>query len=98
MSTPSRTSLLHLYGSLLRTSRAFSSYNFRTYFVRRTKRIWREFQTDTNGSPERLSQFYVDNINELDVLRRASIVNSIYGGRKLVVESNQGATRVRGDT
>jgi hypothetical protein len=44
MSTPSRSSLLHLYGSLLRTSRSFSSYNFRSYFVRRTKRVWREFQ------------------------------------------------------
>jgi LYR motif-containing protein 4 len=55
-------------------------------------------QTDTNGSPERVSQFYTDNLNELDVLRRASIVNSIYGGRKLVVESSQGATRMRGDT
>ena len=44
MPTPSRMSLLHLYGSLLRTSRSFSSYNFRTYFIRRTRRIWREFQ------------------------------------------------------
>ncbi|KAF8583464.1 hypothetical protein K439DRAFT_1412101 [Ramaria rubella] len=96
MSTPSRTSLLHLYGSLLRTSRSFSSYNFRTYFVRRTRRVWRSFQAD--ASPERLSQFYHENVKELNVLRRASVVNSIYGGRKLVVESNRGASRLRGDT
>ncbi|KAF8510518.1 hypothetical protein BU17DRAFT_55308 [Hysterangium stoloniferum] len=98
MSTPSRTSLLHLYGSLLRTSRSFSSYNFRTYFVRKTKRVWREFQAETHPSPERVQQFYRDNLNDLAALQRSSVVNSIYGGRKLVVESKQGATRLRGDT
>lgn len=34
---PSKQSLIHLYSSMLRSSRAFSSYNFREYFLRRTK-------------------------------------------------------------
>ncbi|KIJ25293.1 hypothetical protein M422DRAFT_178505 [Sphaerobolus stellatus SS14] len=95
MSTPSKTSLLHLYGGLLRASRSFSSYNFRTYFISRTKRVWKEFQS--NPSPERVSDFYKANLEELDILRRSAVVNSIYGGRKLVVESNQGVKRLRSD-
>ena len=57
-----------------------------------------DLQTEANASPERISQFYNTNVEELDVFRRQSIINSIYGGRKLVVESKQGATRMRGDT
>ena len=41
---PTKQSLLHLYHSMLRTSQSFSSYNFRNYFVRRTKSTFREIQ------------------------------------------------------
>lgn len=44
MTTPSRHAILNLYSSMLRTSRSFSSYNFRTYFVRRTKNTFRAMQ------------------------------------------------------
>lgn len=43
-SAASPKSILHLYASMLRTSRSFSSYNFREYFVRRTKSIFRDIQ------------------------------------------------------
>lgn len=43
-SPPTKQSLLHLYHSMLRTSQSFSSYNFRHYFVRRTKSTFREIQ------------------------------------------------------
>jgi hypothetical protein len=42
--TPSTKAILQLYASMLRTSRSFSSYNFREYFLRRTKATFREIQ------------------------------------------------------
>ena len=44
MTPPSRQALLSLYTTMLRTSRSFSSYNFRTYFERRTKTMFRDIQ------------------------------------------------------
>ena len=41
---PSPQAILRLYGTTLRAARAFSSYNFRQYFVRRTKSAFRELQ------------------------------------------------------
>lgn len=46
---PTKEALLHLYSNTLRTSRAFSSYNFRQYFVRRTKTTFREIQVSINS-------------------------------------------------
>jgi len=42
--TPSRQAILSLYHNMLRTSQSFSSYNFREYFVRRTKDTFRTMQ------------------------------------------------------
>ncbi|KAI0342537.1 hypothetical protein BDW22DRAFT_1395573 [Trametopsis cervina] len=94
---PSRDALLHLYSSTLRASRAFSSYNFRQYFVRRTKTAFREIQEESD--PAKLSAFYNDRVKELAVIKRSAIVNSLYGGWKLVVEEKRPeATLERGDT
>ena len=41
---PSKQAVLHLYHSMLRTSKSFSSYNFRNYFVRKTKDTFRNIQ------------------------------------------------------
>ena len=46
---PSRGAVLHLYAAMLRTSRSFSSYNFRHYFVRRTKDTFRSIQASAPG-------------------------------------------------
>lgn len=47
VTAPTKEALLHLYSSTLRTSRAFSSYNFRQYFLRRTKTVFREIHVST---------------------------------------------------
>ena len=41
---PTRDAILHLYASTLRASRAFSSYNFRNYFLRRTQEQFRQIK------------------------------------------------------
>ncbi|KAI0791529.1 hypothetical protein BC629DRAFT_1593132 [Irpex lacteus] len=81
---PTKEALLQLYSSTLRASRAFSSYNFRNYFVQRTKSQWREIQDEKDTA--KLSAFYNERVQELAVIKRSAIVNSLYGGRKLVVE------------
>lgn len=44
VATPTRQAILNLYHTSLRTSQSFSSYNFREYFVRRTKDSFRAIQ------------------------------------------------------
>ncbi|KZV95996.1 hypothetical protein EXIGLDRAFT_765688 [Exidia glandulosa HHB12029] len=98
MSSPSRTSILHLYGSMLRASRSFTSYNFRQYFIRRTRSTFRQLQNESDA--ERIKAFYDNGLRELEVLRRSAIVNSLYGGRRLVVERSDAEEKIeleRGD-
>ncbi|KAH9474748.1 LYR motif-containing protein 4 [Psilocybe cubensis] len=82
--TPSRQAILSLYHNMLRTSQSFSSYNFREYFVRRTKDTFRAIQNESD--PERVRSLYSDAVRESTVLRRSAIVNQLYGGWKLAVE------------
>ncbi|KAL4250969.1 complex I LYR family protein [Abortiporus biennis] len=95
VTAPTRDSLLHLYSSMLRTSRQFSSYNFRQYFLRKTKEQFRDIQHEND--PAKLSAFYGDRVKELAVLKRSAIVNQLYGGWKLVVEK-QKPIRERSDS
>jgi len=90
---PSRKTLLHLYAATLRASRGFSSYNFRHYFLARTKDAFRGIQTESDSA--KLSSFYQTAVEDLAVLKRSAIVNSVYGGWKLVVEKDK-IERIRG--
>ncbi|KAG6902576.1 hypothetical protein C0995_014583 [Termitomyces sp. Mi166 len=81
---PSRAAILGLYTSTLRASRSFSSYNFREYFLRRTRETFRAMQAESD--PNRVGAMYADAVKELGVLRRSAIVNQLYGGWKLAVE------------
>jgi hypothetical protein len=113
---PSRKTLLHLYAATLRVSRGFSSYNFRNYFLARTKDSFRGIQVrvqfhqkglsahqvsthdrplQNESDPAKLTSFYRTTVEELSVLKRSAIVNSLYGGRKLVVEKDK-IERTRG--
>jgi len=82
--SPSRQAILSLYGSTLRAARGFSSYNFRHYFVRRTRENFRSMQAEKD--PAKQSLAFNEAVKELEVLRRSAIVNQIYGGRRLAVE------------
>ncbi|KAG8216167.1 hypothetical protein J3R82DRAFT_8173 [Butyriboletus roseoflavus] len=81
---PSPRAILNLYSSTLRTSKSFSSYNFRNYFVRRAKENFRSIQAEQD--PAKLSLAYSEAVKELEVLRRCAIVNQVYGGSRLAVE------------
>ena len=73
---------------MLSTSRSFASYNFRSYFVQRTQHVFKDvLDGNKTQSPERLQTFYDETRKELEVLKRAAVINQLYGGRKLVVET-----------
>ncbi|KAK7678066.1 hypothetical protein QCA50_019007 [Cerrena zonata] len=94
---PTKEAMLHLYSSTLRASRAFSSYNFRHYFVQRTKSVFREIKDEQD--PAKLSAFYSEKAKELATLKRSAIVNQLYGGWKLVVENEKPNAQLdRGDS
>ncbi|EEB97635.1 hypothetical protein MPER_03009 [Moniliophthora perniciosa FA553] len=92
---PTRRMILSLYGSTLRTSRSFSSYNFRNYFLRRTKDQFRALQAETD--PEKVKNLYAEAVKELAVLRRSAIVNQLYGGWRLAVEDQNAEVLTRSD-
>ncbi|KAH7883076.1 hypothetical protein F5I97DRAFT_1901739 [Phlebopus sp. FC_14] len=92
-SPPSARAVLSLYASTLRAARSFSSYNFRNYFLRRTKDTFRAMQAEQDTA--RLSLAYNEAVKELAVLRRSAVVNQLYGGWRLAVEE-QGDIRMRG--
>ncbi|KZO94692.1 hypothetical protein CALVIDRAFT_538805 [Calocera viscosa TUFC12733] len=87
MSAPTRSQVLGLYTTMLRTSRTFASYNFRNYFLRRTKEKFRQYASETD--PAKATQFFQEGVKELEVLRRAAVVNRLYEGPKLVVEKER---------
>jgi len=88
-SAPSPRAILSLYSSTLRTARSFSSYNFRLYFLRRTKNTFRAIQNESD--PAKVQAFYAEAVKELAVLKRSAIVNQLYGGWRLVVEKQKPA-------
>lgn len=92
---PARKAVLDLYASTLRTAKSFNSYNFRTYFVRRTEDTFREMQAEQDSI--KLSQAYNEAVKELSVLRRCAVMNQLYGGERLAVEE-QSDVRTQGDT
>ncbi|KAN0111805.1 hypothetical protein V8E52_008185 [Russula decolorans] len=92
--TPSAKAILQLYASMLRTSRSFSSYNFREYFLRRTKTTFREIQNEKD--PARVAALHSEGVKELTALKRGAIVNQLYGGWTVAVEK-QSLQRERSD-
>ncbi|KAF8480282.1 hypothetical protein DFH94DRAFT_838924 [Russula ochroleuca] len=84
---PSAKSILQLYASMLRTSKSFSSYNFREYFLRRTKSTFKEMQNEKD--PARVAALYNESVKELTALKRGAIVNQLYGGWTLAVEKQK---------
>ncbi|KAJ7624971.1 hypothetical protein DFH06DRAFT_1481435 [Mycena polygramma] len=81
---PSRRSILSLYSTTLRAAHSFSSYNFRSYFVRRTQENFRALQNESDAA--KIKSMYSDAVAELAVLRRSAAVNQMYGGWRLAVE------------
>ncbi|KAF9494360.1 hypothetical protein BDN71DRAFT_1449095 [Pleurotus eryngii] len=92
MVPPSRRSILNLYSVMLKTSNSFSSYNFRNYFVRKTKDTFRSIQNESD--PSKMQALYKEAVDDLAVLKRSALVNQVYGGWKLAIEQQSKDTAV----
>lgn len=82
---PSRSEVLSLFRSLLRTARKFSDYNIREYAKRRTVDAFRSNKNISDTSA--ISTAYSDGKAQLEVARRQTIVYSLYAPKfKSVME------------
>jgi len=80
----SRTAILSLYRSLLRAGGQFSQYNFREYARRRTTDAFREHKTETD--PQRIQDLVNKGIQDLQMMKRQTVISQMYNMDKLVVE------------
>lgn len=76
--------VVQLYRDFLRASNGFENYNFRAYFIRRTKSAFRDSKI-TEFTPEMLSKAR----GELLVLQRQSRISNMYHFDQLVVEKKK---------
>uniref|UniRef100_A0A5K3FEA1 Complex1_LYR_dom domain-containing protein n=1 Tax=Mesocestoides corti TaxID=53468 RepID=A0A5K3FEA1_MESCO len=76
--------VLSLYREMLRASKNFSDYNFRTYFVRRVKEEFRKHEHITSG--EDLENFLAEGQKTLGILQRQSELSRSFKGLKLTIE------------
>ncbi|AGO11665.1 AaceriADL113Cp [[Ashbya] aceris (nom. inval.)] len=83
MAGPTRAGVLHLYRDFVRSSRRFNNYNFREYFMRRSRDT---FKRHREASGEELQQLWVRAQQEIGVLKRQSVISQMYTFDKLVVE------------
>lgn len=74
--SPSRTQIMSLFRSLLRTSRQFSDYNIGEYSKRRTIDAFRTNKQLTDSSS--VSTAFADGKAQLDVAKRQVLVYSLY--------------------
>lgn len=82
--TPTQTQILSLYRQFLRNATKFNNYNFKHYFVRRSRDAFHA--SKDLQSPEEIQQAYAKAQRELAVLERQSLVSRLYSFEKLVVE------------
>ncbi|KAI9472587.1 hypothetical protein H4R22_002185 [Coemansia sp. RSA 1290] len=78
-----RTELLGLYRQSLRAAQQFETYNFRTYFYRRTRDRFRALKA--GGSSE---QQLAEAQAELQVMRRQGAINRMFAHNRTVLEAD----------
>lgn len=86
-SAPSRNSILALYKAMLKDSLKFENYNFREYFLRKTKY---EFQKNKGLKDQsEIEKAYQTALKEYEVLKRQSQISQMYKFEKSVLENAQ---------
>ncbi|KAF9924358.1 hypothetical protein FBU30_005661 [Linnemannia zychae] len=80
-----RNHVLGLYKDLLHYSSKFAAYNFRDYAVRRTRDAFHAAKNETD--PAKIEALIKKAEQQLEVVKRQSLISQLYGGEKLVVEN-----------
>ncbi|KAK2965756.1 hypothetical protein RJ640_003294 [Escallonia rubra] len=73
---PSRSEILALFRSLLRTARQYTDYNVREYTKRRTSDAFR--RNSHISDPAAAAAAFSDGKSQLEVARRQAVVYSLY--------------------
>ncbi len=71
---------LQLYRSLLKSSKKFSQYNFREYFLRRTREDFRAHQVETDSA--KIAELLRRGKEELAVIDRQGTLSSLFADSK----------------
>ncbi|KAF9549005.1 LYR motif-containing protein 4 [Mortierella hygrophila] len=80
-----RSQVLTLYKDLLHHSSKFAAYNFRDYAVRRTRDAFHAAKNETD--PAKIEALIHKGEQQLEVVKRQSLISQLYSGEKLVVEN-----------
>ncbi|CCD25270.1 Isd11p NDAI_0E04530 [Naumovozyma dairenensis CBS 421] len=81
---PTRRQVLSLYKQFIKNANQFNNFNFREYFLRKSRASFK--QNSTIQDAEKLSKLYQDAKNDLSALKRQSVISQMYTFDKLVVE------------
>lgn len=84
MSSLTRTQVLGLYKQFIKNANNFNDYNFKNYFLRRTRTLFRENREVKDQ--QKLDSLYTNALKDLGVLKRQSLISQMYTFDKLVVE------------
>ncbi|KAL3824763.1 hypothetical protein ACJIZ3_020792 [Penstemon smallii] len=86
-SAPTRSEVLSLFRSLLRTAREFSDYNVREYTKRRTVDAFRDNRRLSNQAEAAAA--FAEGKSQLGVAKRQAVVYSLYAPKvKSIMEIN----------
>ncbi|KAM6953449.1 LYR motif-containing protein 4 [Aplochiton taeniatus] len=84
MAASARAQVLSLYRMLLKESNKFSSYNYRTYALRRVRDAFRENQAlEDSGAVGRLME---EARQSLELIKRQVAIGDMYTAQKIIVE------------
>ncbi|XP_049621057.1 LYR motif-containing protein 4 [Suncus etruscus] len=86
MAASCRAQVLALYRALLRESRRFGAYNYRTYALRRVRDAFRENRSIKD--PREIQNLVNRARQDLSVIRRQVQVGQLYMTDKLIIEDH----------
>ncbi|XP_069880741.1 LYR motif-containing protein 4 isoform X1 [Dipodomys merriami] len=87
MAASSRAQVLDLYRAMLRESKHFNSYNYRTYAVRRIRDAFRENKNVKD--PVEIQALVNKAKRDLGLIRRQVHIGQLYSTDKLIIESQE---------
>ncbi|XP_051872365.1 LYR motif-containing protein 4 [Pristis pectinata] len=85
MAAPSSRQVLSLYRMMLKESKKFSSYNYRTFALRRIRDAFREHKNETN--PEVIQELIEKAKTNTEIIRRQVLIGHLYTTQKLIIEN-----------
>ncbi|XP_010834131.1 PREDICTED: LYR motif-containing protein 4 [Bison bison bison] len=87
MAASSRAQVLDLYRAMLRESKRFGAYNYRTYAIRRIRDAFRENKNVKD--PVEIQALVNKAKRDLGIIRRQVHIGQMYSTDKLVIENQE---------